>query len=523
MSGISESYTSGVSLQYFSVAAMFLSSILFYFFLAHILPVNIVGSISLLYAIMNIGTTVFIFGLSFGIQHYFAYHLARKNNNTLLILIRKTAIIGLLLASGAFVSLYFLSYNIAVIFFHSPIYELSIKIIGIAIASAVMTNVFASMLLGLNQYKKYAIIYIFVYASTYFFPLSLLFIYGTAIYLIMGLAAINTVSALIFVIFVFKYYRKLGKDEGSYESEPYMSIIYYSIPLFFSSIMGTSATYLDRIVVSYFINLSSLGIYNFALIVASASSILISPVTTLLIPRLSSFFSLENKDAFKSSIKVLLNIASLIYIPAALGIAALSRPILYIFAGVPYEEAYMPLMIIMFVTSIFIGGTILTSAISSIRKTRIFIFSSGLALLSNLVLSIILIPRFNILGASVSYSSMNAVTFIIVYYYARKFAITNYDIIRIIKIWAAAIIMFFTVFTIQGYIPYSMLNILLLILAGFLVYLLEIKIFKLISMDEMNYVISVVPEKLGFIKYIMKNLAFQHSEKKGDRLFRFFK
>lgn len=259
------------------------------------------------------------------------------------------------------------------------------------------------------------------------------------------------------------------------------------------------------------------------MIVAGASSILISPVTTLLIPRLSSFFSLENKDAFKSSIKVLLNIASLIYIPAALGIAALSRPILYIFAGVPYEEAYMPLMIIMFVTSIFIGGTILTSAISSIRKTRIFIFSSGLALLSNLVLSIILIPRFNILGASVSYSSMNVVTFIIVYYYARKFGITNYDIMRIIKIWAAAIIMFFTVFTIQGYIPYSMLNIFIFILAGFLVYLLEIKIFKLISMDEMNYVISVVPEKLGFIKYIMKNLAFQHSEKKGDRLFRFFK
>ena len=67
----------------------------------------------------------------------------------------------------------------------------------------------------------------------------------------MCLAAINTVSALIFVTFVFKYYRKLGKDKGSYESEPYLSIIDYSIPLFFSSIMGTSATYLDRIVVSY--------------------------------------------------------------------------------------------------------------------------------------------------------------------------------------------------------------------------------------------------------------------------------
>ena len=211
--------------------------------------------------------------------------------------------------------------------------------------------------------------------------------------------------------------------------------------------MGTSATYLDRIVVSYFINLSYLGIYNFALIVASAATILVYPVSNLLIPKLSSFFSLDNKMAFKSSIKILLNIVSLVYIPAALGIAALSRPILYIFAGKAYEMAYIPLIIIMFVTSIFIGGMILSSGISSIRETKIFVFSSGLSLLSNLVLSIILIPRFNIIGASISYSSMNAVNFIIVYYYAKKFEIVNYDKFRVIKIWIASIIIFILVFS----------------------------------------------------------------------------
>jgi O-antigen/teichoic acid export membrane protein len=523
MSGISESYTFGVSLQYFSVAAMFLSSTLFYFFLAHILPVSIVGSISLLYAIMNIGATVFMFGFSSGIQHYFSYHLARQNNNTILKLIRKTTLIGLLLASGAFMSLYVLSYNISIVFFHSSIYELSIKIIGVAIASAVMTNVFSSMLLGLNQYKKYALINIFVYTFTYFFPLFLLFIYRTAIYLIIGLAAINTLSASIFVVFVFKYYRKLRNKDGDYEKKPYKGIIHYSIPLFFSSIMGTSATYIDRLVVSYFINLSSLGIYNFALIVAGASSILISPVSALLIPKLSSFFSLDNKNDFTSSIRILLNIISLIYIPAALGIAALSRPILYIFAGVPYEAAYIPLMIIMFVTSIFIGGNILTSGISSIRRTKIFIYSSGFALASNVVLSVILIPRLNIIGAAIAYSSMNAVSFIIVYYFARKFGISNYDIARIMRIWTASIIMFLIVFLIQIYLSYSMLNIIILILLGFLVYIFEIKTFKLISKEEMNYVLSILPNKLGIIKYIMKNLAFQEHTRKNDKLFRFFK
>ena len=222
--------------------------------------------------------------------------------------------------------------------------------------------------------------------------------------------------------------------------EPYRNLVYYSIPLFFSSIMGTSATYIDRIVVSYFINLSYLGIYNFALIIASAATFLVVPVSNLLVPKLSSFFSLDNKEGFRKSIRILLNIVSLIYIPAALGIAALSRIILYEFAGADYTIAYIPLIIIMFITSIFIGTTVLASGISSIRKTRIFLYSSGFALASNIVLSVILIPRFNIIGAAIAYSSMNAVNFSIVYYYARKFSVNNYDISRVIKIWISVII-----------------------------------------------------------------------------------
>ena len=92
--------------------------------------------------------------------------------------------------------------------------------------------------------------------------------------------------------------------------------------------------------------------------------------------------------------------------------------------------------------SVFIGSTVLASGISSIRRTKIFIYSSGFALASNVVLSVILIPRFNIIGAAIAYSSMNAVNFTIVYYYSRKFGVNNYDISRIIKIWISSLIMF---------------------------------------------------------------------------------
>ena len=508
MGSVVESFSSGVAFQYISIASMFLSSSIFYFFLAHLLPVNIVGSISLLYAIMAIATTVFMLGLNNGLQHFFSYHLIRNNNNTLLSLIRKTSLLGVLLAISAFFAIYYFSYYIAILFFHSVYYEVYIKIIGVAVAAYVVVNIFAAMLLGLNQYKKYSLIYGFVYTFTYFFPLILLFIFGHPIYLIYGVAIINSVSALIFVSFILKLYNRISKETGNYEDEKYKKIMHYSLPMFFSSIMGTSAIYIDRIVVSYFVNLSALGIYNFALVIAGAAPLLISPISNLLIPKLSSFFSLGNKMAFKYSIRMLLNIVSLIYIPSALGIAALSRPLLFIFAGRIYEEAYIPLIIIMFATSIFIGSTVLTTGIASIRRTRIYILSSSLSLISNLLLSVILIPVFSIVGAAISYSSMNVVNFFIVYYYAKKFQIVDYDKKRIVKIWGASLIMFVSVFVFQTFISYSMINIFLCILFGLMIYLIEIKMFKLINLEEIGYVLSVIPDKFSLTRQIIKNLAY---------------
>ena len=178
----------------------------------------------MLYAIVAIGTTVFMLGLGNGIQHFFSYHLARNNNNTLLALIRKTALLGTLLAISAFFSIYFLSYYISILFFHNAYYELYIKIIGIAIAASIIINIFAAMLLGLNQYKKYSLIYSFVYTLTYLFPLILLFIFGKATYLVSGVAIINSVSAMIFVFFIVKLYKIIGMEKGNYESETYKNI-----------------------------------------------------------------------------------------------------------------------------------------------------------------------------------------------------------------------------------------------------------------------------------------------------------
>jgi len=61
--------------------------------------------------------------------------------------------------------------------------------------------------------------------------------------------------------------------------------------------------------------------------------------------------------------------------------------------------------IIFTVSSLIVSVNIFAVTLQAIRKTRIFIASSSLGLLSNVILSVIRIPRIGIDGAAIGYAS----------------------------------------------------------------------------------------------------------------------
>ncbi|MEM3872713.1 MAG: oligosaccharide flippase family protein [Nitrososphaeria archaeon] len=76
-------------------------------------------------------------------------------------------------------------------------------------------------------------------------------------------------------------------------------IICYSIPLFISGLIGYGATYVDRFIVSYFLNLSEMSIYNFSLLFVSSLSILITPFGAILLPKLSEYYGKREYDKMR--------------------------------------------------------------------------------------------------------------------------------------------------------------------------------------------------------------------------------
>ena len=87
----------------------------------------------------------------------------------------------------------------------------------------------------------------------------------------------------------------------------------------------------------------------------------------------------------------------------------------------------------------------------------------------------------------------------------------------------ASLIMFALVFSFQSFILYSMINIFIFILSGIIIYLFEIKAFKLINRDEINYVLSVIPERFSLVRYVIRNLAYYDTKQQDDTRLRVIK
>ena len=110
--------------------------------------------------------------------------------------------------------------------------------------------------------------------------------------------------------------------------------------------------------------------------------------------------------------------------------------------------------------SMFASGKMLLISPQGIGKTNMFPVSSSLAFLSNLILEILLVPKYSTIGASIEYSSITVVSFFIMYYYARKFEILKFEVAKIAEIYASGLVMFVVIVALQSMSPYSPLKLL---------------------------------------------------------------
>jgi len=160
----------------------------------------------------------------------------------------------------------------------------------------VINNILFYMLLGLQSFRLNGILNIFMYATGYGLIIPFLLVNSNPIRIIF-----TWITGYYATTFLLLYYghSRVGRAPLPNSGVSLSPVLSYSIPIFISGRVSYGATYVDRLIVSFLINLSELGIYNFALVLTNAISILTLPFTSMLLSRLSEFYGRGDRESFR--------------------------------------------------------------------------------------------------------------------------------------------------------------------------------------------------------------------------------
>lgn len=176
-----------------------------------------------------------------------------------------------------------------------------------------------------------------------------------------------------------------------------------NLKLFVPVIAASLYNMMDKVMLGYLTNMKDVGFYENADKIVKMVQSLIVAIGTVMLPRMTALFSKDKNQQGRKYLDISFRIV-FIYVSAALfGILAVSREFCTVYFGTGFEKTSY-LLNILIVTVLFFGaGNVLrTQLLIPLKKDDIYIKSAIFGALINLVINLILIPKFEAYGAAVA-------------------------------------------------------------------------------------------------------------------------
>lgn len=482
------------------------AGMLFYFIIMKIYNTAQVGTLAIFLAIIGLFSTIFTFGLNIAAEHFTSYNIGLRN----LVLARKTiykiVLMALILSLIGFFTLFMISNVISTLFLHTIKYTSLIRLLGIDVVGMVLFSVLNGVLIGMQYFRLSAVINILIWLIYYLLSIVLVLYRHSIKFIIIGWIIgifLGVVLTGFLIMKLLSYYN--GNVDSSTLSNKI--ILKFSTPVVLSAIVSYGSSYVDRFVLAGLMSLSSIGIYNLALLIAGGVAFITPPFNSILMSKLSEYFGMGSKEKVSEIVKASVLFLYWLYVPAAIGTAALSPLAIGILGGQQYLNGSIPLSIILITSAIFVSRTVLLRTMASVRKTSIFIYSSTIALFFNILLSILLIPKFGLIGASIGFSSIYGTTFITAVYFTKKEHIESFDILGILKVWISSICMYFWLLLLISLFGTNLLLLPLYLISGGIIYISTAKLLRVFNSKNRTILESVFPNSDGKLRKILNFLV----------------
>jgi stage V sporulation protein B len=443
---VPERPSSSVAWIYGSTTAFFLSGGLFYLYLARILPASELGSVVVLGAIASLVSIGATLGLGGGFEHYLAYYASRSEFGELRAIFRSSFLMAAILAVVAAGLVAALAGPLSWFFFHSSDYTLTLQFVGLYAGVATAAVILQAVLIGLQRFVAFSGVYIVASVATYGIPILFLRLWPGVASVVYGWTVGAALGLAVCVVVLLRGSRfpspATARPSGVWMGGGvFRSVLAYSIPILASTVVGTAGSYVDRLVLASLVSLSTVGVYNYAILLTTGSLFIAGPFATILVPRISQSFGRREFGHIRAMGRTSITLLVLGYVPFALALAAIGPFLLRFLVGGGFVAASLPMALLLVVAAVSIPYAILVSLASGIRRTSVLMYASGFALIANIGLSVLLVPRLGMIGAAIGNSSMYWVALVVLFVSLRGSDLVRFDMRSIARIWLVSAVM----------------------------------------------------------------------------------
>lgn len=227
------------------------------------------------------------------------------------------------------------------------------------------------------------------------------------------------IGSIITLILAITFLR--GKLPKTTKKMPLKPLLYFSFPLFLTSITGLVLNQADSVIIASLTgDLSLTGVYYIVINSVATLTILFSPMMTTIFPTISANHGLQKSESISNVLKTTSRIIIYIILPSSITLAIIAPNALTFFYGPSYANGAIPLAILSIGTIIIALSSLFTTTLTAIGKTGQILKINIIGALTSILLFIGLIPLLEIAGAALARLTTQAICLILAAYLLKK-------------------------------------------------------------------------------------------------------
>lgn len=490
----------GASFLFTQGLAANISSFLFLTIAARILSISNIGAVSAVGMIGTLFTTIGTFAVPSGVTRYVSLYLGKSEKNTAKGIFKKSLKFGFLasvLISSACLALSGLISSLAL---NDPQLQIVIIVLAFDVGTIVFNSFLNAMLFGLQKFRLIALIgmtgsTLKLLGSTYFLFLGL-----NLLGVIIGWATADLAATFLLLFFVST---SLGKIKSSNEFS-FTEILRYSLPLYGASIIGYFSATVDKLIVLSLSNLAVLGIYSVAIAVVGVVVMISDSISSSLFPQLAQMHGRYGRDALKEASLRASRYIFLIFMPLAIGLAAIAYPTMRFFFGENYTLGSLPVMIISVVVALTSATVIINNLLLSLGRTRVVLEASVISVTIGATFSALLVSPLGSIGAAIGRGALLSSSFAYSAYRLRKTFGLYFDMRAFKASLLCTSIMAISVFAAQSLLGATYLLPLYIAIGG-AIYILMLRSLNVLNNQDARLLKEILPSRFGrFTDFFMR-------------------